>query len=99
MNAARLDGPENTPSPELIASRRAFFGFLIKRAIMGTVISLCIAGIMLWSDLGGVLSLMMRAQQGWLWVLFFCFDIWVTVTGITIAVGIWGLGEWRDPPG
>lgn len=86
------------PIAELSRSRRAFFTFLVKRALLGTMISLVLAGLFLWSDVGGITSLMMRANQSWLWVLFFCFDIWVTVTGITIAVGLWRLGETRDPP-
>jgi len=42
---------------------------------------------------------MLRASDSWLWFLFFGFDFWVTVTGITIAIGLWNLGSWRDPPG
>jgi len=90
MNAKRSD---------LARSQRAFFSFLIYRATLGTAISLSIAALMLWTDVGGISSLMDRASDSWMWVAFFCFDIWVTVTGITIAIGIWRLGEWRDPPG
>lgn len=88
----------NAIPSDLSRSRKAFFGFLIRRGLMGTGISLGIAAVFLWSDVGGVYSLMARANQSYLWIAFFCFDIWVTVTGITIAIGIWGLGEWHDPP-
>lgn len=87
----------NAIPSELSRSRRAFFGFLIRRGLMGTAISLGVAGLFLWSDMGGIYSLMSRANQSWLWIAFFTFDIWVTVTGITIAVGIWNLGSWGDP--
>lgn len=84
---------------ELKRSQRAFFGFIAKRAALGTVLSLAFAAGLLWSDVGGIKTLMSRAGEPWLWGAIFCFDIWVTVTGITIAIGIWNLGEWRDPPG
>ncbi len=88
----------NAQTPELSRSQRAFFGFLLRRFLMGTVISLSVAGLFLLFDLGGIKSMMFRAEDTWHWVMVFCFDIWVTVTGITIAVGIWYLGDWRDPP-
>jgi hypothetical protein len=87
----------NAIPTELSRSKRAFFTFLIRRALMGSAISLVVAALFLWSDVGGIYSLMDRANQSWLWIGFFVFDIWVTVTGITIAIGIWGLGSWRDP--
>ncbi|WNK01489.1 hypothetical protein L2D14_08640 [Thalassospiraceae bacterium LMO-JJ14] len=87
-----------TKSPDLVRSQRAFFSFLVYRAILGTAISLAIAALLLWLDVGGIASLIARAGQSWMWIGLFCFDIWVTVTGMTIAIGIWGLGEWRDPP-
>ena len=89
----------NAALPDLIRSRRAFFMFLIKRAILGSGISVIVVGLFLWADIGGVTSLMLRASDSWLWFLFFGFDFWVTVTGITIAIGLWNLGSWRDPPG
>ena len=83
---------------DLLASRRQFFRFLAKRALMGTVLSFVVSGMFLAADIGGIASLMMRAHDSWLWIAFFCFDLWVTVTGITIAIGFWRLGDWSDPP-
>ncbi len=89
----------NAALPDLIRSRRAFFTFLVKRAALGTVLSAIFVAAFLWADIGGITSLMLRANNSWLWILFFAFDFWVTVTGITLAIGIWNLGDWRDPPG
>tara|TARA_R110000787_G_scaffold285461_4_gene401208 strand:- start:33576 stop:33848 length:273 start_codon:yes stop_codon:yes gene_type:complete len=89
----------NAALPDLIRSRRKFFSFLIKRAALGTVLSLIFVTGFLWADIGGITSLMLRANDSWLWIMFFGFDFWVTVTGITIAIGLWNLGDWRDPPG
>ena len=83
---------------DLTRSQRLFFTFLVRRGLLGTLISFFAAAAFLLADIGGIASLMMRASGSWLWIAFFCFDIWVTVTGITIAVGLWKLGDWRDPP-
>lgn len=88
----------NAITSELAHSRRQFFGFIVKWMMIGSVAGLTIAGMFLIADLGGVLSLMLRSASPALWIAFFCFDIWVTVTGLTLAIAFWGLGEWRDPP-
>ena len=88
----------NAALPDLVASRRKFFTFVAKRAAMGTAISAVVAALFLYSDVGGITSIMMRSTDAWLWMAFFCFDIWVTTTGITIAIGFMRLGDWRDPP-
>ncbi len=87
----------NAITTELADSRRQFFGFIIKWGLIGSAASMLLAALFLASDLGGILSLMLRAQSPVLWIAFFCFDIWVTVTGITIAIAFWGLGDWKDP--
>lgn len=80
---------------ELAQSRRQFFGFLAKRAAMGTALSFVVSGTFLATDIGDIRSIMMRSSETWLWLGIFCFDVWVTVTGITIAIGFWGLGRGR----
>lgn len=92
MNAA---APQRS---DLVASRRKFFRFAAKRAVLGTAISAVVAVIFLYADVGGMTSIMMRSSDAWLWMAFFCFDIWVTTTGITIAIGFMRLGSWSDPP-
>lgn len=87
----------NAALPDLIASRRKFFRFVAKRAALGTLISAVVASIFLYADAGGMTSIMMRSSDAWLWMAFFCFDIWVTTTAITIAIGFMRLGDWRDP--
>lgn len=87
----------NAVTNELAHSRRQFFGFVIKWALIGSATALFIAAGFLLADLGGILSLMLRAQSPVLWIAFFCFDIWVTVTGLTIAIAFWNLGDWKDP--
>lgn len=89
----------NATLPDLIASRRKFFRFAARRAALGTAISVVVAAIFLYADIGGMTSIMMRSSDTWLWMAFFCFDIWVTTTAITIAIGFMRLGDWRDPPG
>lgn len=88
----------NAALPNLSASRRKFFAFAAKRAALGTAISVVVAAIFLYADVGGMTSIMMRSSDAWLWMAFFCFDIWVTTTAITIAIGFMRLGDWRDPP-
>ena len=88
----------NAALPDLISSRRKFFRFAAKRFVLGTIISAIVAVIFLYSDVGGMTSMMQRSSDGWLWMAFFCFDIWVTTTGITIAIGFMRLGSWSDPP-
>lgn len=88
----------NAALPDLVASRRKFFRFAAKRAALGTAISIVVAIIFLYADVGGMTSIMMRSSDAWLWMAFFCFDIWVTTTGITIAIGFMRLGSWSDPP-
>lgn len=92
MNAAAPD------MSDLVESRRRFFRFAAKRAAMGTAISVVVAFIFLYTDVAGMTSIMMRSSDAWLWMAFFCFDIWVTTTGITIAIGFMRLGSWSDPP-
>jgi hypothetical protein len=83
---------------DLVESRRKFFRFAANRGALGTAISAVVAIIFLYSDVGGMTSIMMRSSDAWLWMAFFCFDIWVTTTGITIAIGFMRLGSWSDPP-
>lgn len=87
----------NASINDLLHSRRQFFGFIVKWGLIGTTISLFVSGGFLLADLGGILSLMLRSSSPALWIGFFCFDIWVTVTGVTLAVAFWGLGDWSDP--
>lgn len=88
----------NAITSELAHSRRQFFTFIGKWALIGSFTALMIAGMFLLADLGGVLSLMLRSSSPVMWIAFFCFDLWVTVTGLTLAIAFWGLGDWRDPP-
>lgn len=88
----------NAALPNLSDSRRKFFTFAAKRAVLGTAISAVVAIIFLYADMGGMTSMMLRSSEAWLWMSFFCFDIWVTTTAITIAIGFMRLGDWRDPP-
>ena len=88
----------NAALPNLAESRRKFFTFAAKRAILGTAISAVVAAAFIFSDVGGITSIMMRSTDAWLWMAFFCFDIWVTTTAITIAIGFMRLGDWSDPP-
>ena len=55
---------------DLIASRRKFFRFAAKRFVMGTVISVVVAIIFLYADVGGMTSIMMRSSDAWLWMHF-----------------------------
>lgn len=88
----------NAALPDLAASRRKFFSFVAQRTALGTAISAVVAAVFLYTDVGGVTSIMIRSSDAWLWMAFFCFNIWVTTTGITIAIGFMRLGDWRDPP-
>lgn len=88
----------NAIASDLAHSRRQFFGFIVKWGLIGSATALMIAAMFLLADLGGVLSLMLRSASPMLWIAFFCFDIWVTVTGLTLAIAFWGLGDWSDPP-
>lgn len=88
----------NAALHDLAASRRKFFSFVAKQAALGTAISAVVAAIFLYADVGGMTSIMIRSSDAWLWMAFFCFNIWVTTTGITISIGFMRLGDWRDPP-
>lgn len=80
------------------SGQRIFFAFLARRFIWGTVFSMAVGTALLYLDLGKLTSIMMRSPDRWLWLLILLTSIWVTVTGITVAVGLMYLGDWRDPP-
>ncbi len=83
------------PSPfaELYESRRQFFTFIIKRGILGTLLSFCVSGGLLVTNVANLRDIMFRADITWLWMSIFVFDVWVTVTGMTLAISFWFLGK------
>lgn len=83
---------------ELKRGQRVFFAFLVRRFMWGTIFSMAVATALLYFDLGKLTSIMLRSPDRWLWLMILLTSIWVTVTGITIAIGLMYLGEWRDPP-
>ncbi len=83
----------------MIAGQREFFRFIAGRLLVGTVITLAAVVAVLYADLGGVATLMRASPDGWLYLILMTGGFWVTIGGITLAIGIMGLGEWNDPPG
>ena len=83
----------NEPQSDLATSRRHFFRFVIKRGILGTCLSFCVSGTLIASNVANLRDILFRADDIWLWTMIFVFDVWVTVTGMTLAISFWFLGR------
>ncbi len=81
---------------ELAESRRNFFRFVIKRGILGTCLSFCVSGGLIASNVANLRDILFRADDIWLWTMIFVFDVWVTVTGMTLAISFWFLGRGKQ---
>jgi hypothetical protein len=74
--------------------------FLLRHLGFGTLGALVFGGTIVYTDLGGILTLARADEMGWLYIALLFFGLFVTCGSIGMGVGIMSVSDGREdqPP-
>jgi hypothetical protein len=99
MPDPRSRAHERRTHPRHSHERRAageMFRFLGLHLAAGVLGGFAVGGALLWSDLGGIWTMMSRSDDVWVWTVLLFGSLIVTFGSVAMGVGVMGRAEERD---
>ena len=70
--------------------------FLLRHALIGTLVALAFTGMVLWFDIGHIRHLVLATEEGPLALAVFTVFMAITFASVQMGIRIMGLGEEED---